>query len=127
MWWEVKTSGRYSIVATAKHTYASCCRLCVGATCNMVRSITEAACQGGKGQCMSRPSEKILRYPCQRLSTPTHEASAAERQAMEAVSYFSRSLSHVLRNRKDSHEARFTSFYIGTPNMYQYKIVMSPC
>ena len=58
----------------------------------MVKTTAEAASPGREGHGMIGPSEEIVRYPCRRLSNPLYEASAAEGQAREAVSYFYRSL-----------------------------------
>ena len=56
-----ETSSRYCVVATAKHLYAKCWRLYLGAISNMVRTMTETASLSGEGQ--SRPFGKIFRYP----------------------------------------------------------------
>ena len=95
-----------------KHTYASCWRLYVGATCNMARTTTEAASPGGEGQSMIRLDKKIFRYPLRKLSTYFYKASAGKGQAREAALYFFRSLLSVLRNKKEHYKARLTSFYI---------------
>ena len=82
----------------------------------MVRTITEATSPGGEGQITSGPCEKIFGYTSRQLRAPLYRASEAERLSSEAASYSYRSLLSNLGEWKKCHKARFTSFYIHTPN-----------
>ena len=83
----------------------------------MVRTIVEANGLGGEKQSRNRPRDKIFIYPHKGLSSSLYEASAAKGQTKKAVFYFCRSLSSILRNSKEYHKARFTSFYVYTPSI----------
>ena len=94
--------------------YTNNWRLCVGATSNVVRTMTKAASPSREGQSMCGQYEKIFGYPHRSLCAPFYKVSAAEGQAREAAYYSFRSLLSNSGDWKKHHEVRFTSIRLGT-------------